>query len=299
MIKKRYAFTMLELIFVIVVMGILGKYGVELLARAYDNFIMTKVNDDLQSRSGAAVEFISKRLEHRLKKSSRGINTGVGAWDYVHGGTSDDSADVLEWIAVDDDSYRGSTTPLWSGVLDLNSSTGTSLVSPGSNFGSVNTNIQVLSNGGSDMNDSAIFFVDSQFSYTNPWGYNGAIANHSETMHRVQVTTNDTLAPLAGTGDLSGVEASEYYKLSWTANAVAMENQHGDNNELYDLYFYYDYQPWRGETYIPNGKRVLLAQDISAFRFRSAGSLIKIQVCAKSDLIANEEYALCKEKTVF
>ena len=32
---------------------------------------------------------------------------------------------------------------------------------------------------------------------------------------------------------------------------------------------------------------------------QGVGSIIKIQVCVKSDLIQNEEYSLCKEKTVF
>lgn len=69
--NNRFAFTMLELIFVIVVMGILGTYGVEFLARAYESFIFSKINYDLQSKSGATVEFISKRLEHRIKRSVR------------------------------------------------------------------------------------------------------------------------------------------------------------------------------------------------------------------------------------
>ncbi|MDH4944562.1 type II secretion system protein [Sulfurimonas sp. C5] len=296
MMKKRAAFTMLELIFVIVVMGFLGTYGVEFLARAYSNFIFTKVNDDLQSRSETAVEFIAKRLEFRIKKSSRAINTTAGTWNYIHGGISDDNADVLEWIAADDDGFRGTTFPLWSGVIDLTSSTNNALVSPGSDFGGVSALISNLSD--STLNDSAIYFIDSKFSFTNPWGYNGAIANQDETLHPIQTTgVNDTLAPNGS--NFSGKEISEYYKLTWTANAVRLEN-YNNATKMGDLYFYYDYQPWQGEAYT-SGKRVLLAEDISAFRFRSAGALIKIQVCAKSDLLKDEngEYALCKEKTVF
>jgi len=305
--NKRYAFTMLELIFVIVLMGILGKFGVEFLARAYDDFIFTKINNDLQSRSAMAVEFISKRLENRIKKSARVIDPTAGTWEYIHS-IANNNAEVIEWIAADNDGFRGTTTPLWSGVLDLIDSNGTHLVSPGSNFTSVNTLINILGN--SDMNDSVIYFIDSKFTDLNPWGYgtppayaNTQINTQNKTLHPAQSTgTNNLLAPLTVTGNLSGLEVSEYYKLSWTANAVSMENPHhgtnNNNNTLYDLYFYYDYQPWQGDNYT-NGQRLLLAQDISSMRVRSAGSLIKIQVCAKSDLVQNQEYALCKEKTVF
>lgn len=293
--RKRTAFTMLELIFVIVIMGILGKFGVEFLARAYDNFIFTKINNDLQARSGAAVEFIVKRLEHRIKKSANSWNTTTNTRNYLMGGVSDPSADVLEWIAADEDNFRGQTAPFWSGVIDLSTSTNAGLVSPGSNFATVSNTISVLSDGGSTLNNAAIYFIDSTLTATNPWGFNGNIADQSQTLHPVALSgTNNVLAP--GVSNFSGVKASEYYKLTWTANAVAVENPHGVNNEMFDLYFYYDYQPWQGESYT-NGKRQLLAEDISAFRFRSAGAMIKIQVCAKTDL--TEEYALCKEKTVF
>lgn len=299
MIKIRNAFTMLELIFVIVVMGILGTYGVELLARAYQNFIFSKVNSDLQARSGASVEFITKRLEHRIKQSTRFLNTSAGTANFLSSGVTDPNADILEWIATDDDSFRGINGPLWSGVIDLNSSTATALISPGSDFSSVNTYISNLTtnlpNGASSLNDAALYFIDSTLT-ANPWGYNGQITTQSETLHPIQSTaTNNILAPNS-VDNFSGKEVSEYYKLTWTANAIQLDYNAATHKGM--LYFYHNYQPWRGETYL-NGTKVLLAEDISAFRFRAVGSLIKIQVCAKSDLIEDEEYGLCKEKTVF
>jgi prepilin-type N-terminal cleavage/methylation domain-containing protein len=302
MIKKRYAFTMLELIFVIVIMGILGKYGVEFLARAYDNFIFSKINNDLQARSEASVEFITKRLEHRIKASTRAINTVTATWDYTSDTIGDNNATVLEWIASDDEDFRGGTAPLWSGVIDINTTTSsaTALVSPESNFTYVDNNISVLSNGTSGLNDSVIYFVTSPVvpEVGDPQGFYANISasgSQNHTLHPIQLTTTpNTLAPL--TGNFSGIAVYEYYKLSWTANAVVLEDYNTSTN-LGNLYFYYNYQPWQGEDYNTNGTRVLLAKDISAFRFRSAGTLIKIQVCAKSDL--TEEYALCKEKSVF
>ena len=297
--KKRFAFTMLELLFVIVIMGILGKFGVEFLARAYDNFLFAKINDDLQSRSASSVEFITKRLENRIKKSASAFDPTTNTRTYIMGGV-DVNATVLEWIAAEDDGFRGIQAPIWSGVIDLNLSNGTRLISPGSNFNDLDALIRVLSNNNSDINDSAIYFIDAVFTSTNEWGYdNNPITDQVHALHPVVEVNSTTLAsPAAPTNvdTFSGKEVSEYYKLSWTANAVSLEDYNNTTN-MGNLYFYYDYQPWQGETYLANGKKVLLAQGVNTFRFRSAGSLIKIQVCAKSRL--TEEYALCKEKTVF
>ena len=67
--KVKYAFTMIELIFVIVIMGILSKFGVEFLAQAYQSFIFSKVNSTLSSQSEVAVESIAARLQFRIKDS--------------------------------------------------------------------------------------------------------------------------------------------------------------------------------------------------------------------------------------
>ncbi|MBN2782153.1 MAG: prepilin-type N-terminal cleavage/methylation domain-containing protein, partial [Campylobacterales bacterium] len=66
---QRLAFTMIELIFVIVVMGIVGKFGVEFLAQAYNNYVYASINNSLQAKSEMAVESIASRLQNRIKNS--------------------------------------------------------------------------------------------------------------------------------------------------------------------------------------------------------------------------------------
>lgn len=296
--NKHKAFTMLELIFVLVIMGILAKFGVEFIAQAYRSFIFSKINNDLQSKSASAVEFISKRLEYRIKASVISRNTITNTVNYINDvGLSDDNATVLEWIATDIDGFRGNSKSLWSGVIDLNSSTANRIISPASDLNSTSMQINVLSNGQASVNNSAIYFIGS-FLTTNPWGYNGAINDQNQTLHPIQSGANiDEIWPRNLLPNFSGKEIFEYYKLSWTAYAVEL-GDYNDTTKIGNLYFYYNYRPWNGETYAANGTKVLLAKGINTFRYRSAGSLIKIQVCAKSDL-TGEEYALCKEKTVY
>ena len=138
------AFTMLELVFVIVVMGILAKFGVEFLALAYNSFIHTKINNELQGQSAAAVEFVSARLQHRIKNSviARDLDD---TFQGLSGNTNFD-APILEWVGSDVEGFRGDSMPNWSGVIDLDpiESNVTSLQSPETNTTAINNLIDVL-----------------------------------------------------------------------------------------------------------------------------------------------------------
>ena len=105
--KNRNAFTMLELIFVIIVMAILAKFGFDFLARSYDSFIFSKINNDLLAKSESATELIAKRLETRIKQSARAYNPTTGVSNLLIGGDTDENATILEWIGAAEESFRG------------------------------------------------------------------------------------------------------------------------------------------------------------------------------------------------
>lgn len=301
---RRYAFTLLELIFVIVIMGILAKYGVELLSQAYRSFIFSSINNALQSNSAAAVETIASRLQYRIKDSviAREADFTFSALAGYTAGT----APILEWVGADIDSLRGNSSnlPHWSGIIDLNPSSATSLVSPGTDTGAVNTLIGVLSNGGSGINDAALYFIGSD-SDINNYGWNGtALTDHNTSvMHSIRRSTvvgeENLFIPTRGdTGadnTFTDTNVYEYYQLAWSAYAVGISD-YDATTKTGTLMLYYDYQPWKGERYT-DGTPVKLMDNVSTFRFKAVGAIVKIQVCVNSDLV--EDYSLCKEKTIF
>jgi len=302
---KRTAFTMIELIFVIVIMGIIGKFGVEFLAQAYKSFIFAKINHELQSTSEQTVEFIAARLQNRIKDSVIARTTPPTTpptFFPVQQSSGANTYTVLEWIASDVDGFRGTTKPLWSGIIDLenSSSSTTVLVSPETNTTASNTLITTLSNSQTTLNDAALYFIGSN-NDLDGYGWNGtAIADQNSVMHPITSVAGagneNKFAPAVG--NFSGVDVYEYYKLSWTANAVVMENYDTTTN-MGDLYFYHNYQPWNGDKYYDNNDsnhKSLIMKNVSTFQFISIGAMMKIQVCTKSTLV--EEYSLCKEKTV-
>ena len=294
--KTRSAFTMIELIFVIIVMGIIGKFGVEFLAQAYKSFIFSNVNNTLHSKSASAVEFISTRLQYRIKDSLiTRLNTGSGVVG-IGSATAGTAYTVLEWVSMDIDGYRGTTTPNWSGIADLDAGQPSGLIeSPGTDTNTTSTLIDILSYGTKNIDDAALYFIGSNSDVATDYGWSGALGDQTGAMHPVNSVAGQItrFAPPTA-GDYTGIDVYEYYKLAWTANAVVNRDVDGDGDD--DLVFYYDYQPWNGDT-LANAKQAVIMNNVATFQFTAIGSIIKIQVCANSDLV--EDYSLCKEKTVF
>lgn len=299
---RKSAFTLLELIFVIVIIGILSKYGIELLSQAYKNFIFSSVNNALQANSAAAVESIAARLQYRIKDSVIARETG----DFFGlAGYSADNATVLEWVGAEVDGFRGDSAtapvlPLWSGIIDLEASTApTTLVSPGTDTTTLNALINTLSNGGSGINDAAIYFIGSDSDVKTGYGWDGAaLTDHNTSvMHPINAgaNINEFVSGIGGV-DFTGTDIYEYYQLAWTAYAVGITDYNASTNTG-TLTLWYDYQPWNGQNYATHGKPVKLMDDVSTFQFKAVGSIVKIQVCVNSDLM--EDYSLCKEKTIF
>ncbi|MBW6487763.1 type II secretion system protein [Sulfurimonas sp.] len=303
---RKSAFTLLELIFVIVVIGILSKYGVELLSQAYKNFIFSSVNNALQANSAAAVESIASRLQYRIKDSviARELD---GTFSGLPGYTAA-TAPILEWVGADVDGFRGNTPtgavylPHWSGIIDIKSSSSAVLTSPGTDTGALNTLIGVLSNGGSGINDAALYFVGSDSDIQNGYGWTiggGTLSDHNTSvMHPIKSVAGEPTQFESSTAtDFSGANIYEYYQLAWTAYAVGITDYNASTSTG-TLMLYYDYQPWNGGKYSDaNTKKVVLMNDVSTFQFKAVGSIVKIQVCVNSDLM--EDYSLCKEKTIF
>ncbi len=303
------AFTMIELIFVIVVTGILAKFGVEFLTQAYNNFIYSSINNTLQSQSATAVESIAARLQFRIKDSiiARKLDGNFTSLTSADPSAASEYV-ILEWIGSDIDGFRGNSMPFWSGIIDIDDSNLTTLKSPETNTTALNTQIGVLADndGTADtgVDNAALYFIGSNQNI-NSYGWDGnAITTQNSVMHPIRRSTTDidTFIPVNGnTGadnNFSGVEVFEYYQLAWSAYAVGISD-YDDAKKSGTLMLYYDYQPWEGEDYNnTNASSAILMENVSTFRFKAIGSVVKIQVCVKSTVM-KEDYSLCKEKTIF
>lgn len=277
----RKGFTLIELIFVIVIMGILSKFGVELLYKTYETYVYSNTLNRLESQSEMALKQIANRLQYRIKDSTVArVGSGGGAIP-IGGDTADSltNATVLEWIGMDIDGWRNTGAPTWNGFIDLDPSisTAATLSSPGSTAAA---------------GSGAMFFIGGNVDLTGSFGWTGPIVDQSGAMHPVNIGNNNITS--SNGSDFTGVDVYEFYQFAKNAYSVSLE---GDK-----LYFYYDYAPWDGGNMASAsaaGNKQLIMEHVKTFSFTSLGDILIIQVCAADEDITGEgEYAICKEKLV-
>jgi len=261
----RRGFTLLELIFVIVILGVMSKFGVELLYKIYVSYVSSNTLNRVQGQSELAVEQIANRLKYRIKDTTV---AKVGNSSLQPIGNLGAGYTTIEWIGVDLDGWRGVGTPLWSGLIDLNNgaTNNASLVSPGS-LGAGN---------------GAVFFIGSDLDISSQASWDASM-----------IPVNSVAGAI--TGNFVGQDVFEFYQFATTAYQVSLENVGADGNG--ELVLYSGYRPWAGET---RANRQVLMEDVKTFNFGYSGDVLLIKVCVSDgDATGTGEYAICKEKVVF
>ncbi|WP_373033583.1 type II secretion system protein [Sulfurovum sp.] len=274
----RKGFTLLELVFVIVIFGILSKFGADILYKIYENYVYSNTFNRLENQSEAAVKQIANRLQYRIKDSTIARDALNGSVEPIGSNTGNEI--ILEWIGVDIDGWRGTTgntNPDWSGFIDLQASS----------IGSLNTPGTQLPTG-----SGALFFIGSDVDLSSNFGWTGAISDQTAAIH--PVTISGTSITSSNGDDFNGTDVYEYYQFSKTAYAVHLDGT--------DLKFYYEYQPWDGDNIDTPGVRseALIMENVSSFKFTSIGDILVIQVCVTdANVTGVGDYSVCKEKVVF
>ena len=312
----KRAFTLLELVVVIVVLGIIAMMSFNAIMNIYSNYFQTRTVNELETQTEIALEQISKRLEHRIKPSVIARKTD-GAFLALNdsGVNLDAKYEILEFIPyayeIFNDVPSGNKAGRYSGYADLaKSSPATGLISPGSNFttGVVETikdltckddtrNSKCVDFENKDGGVVAIFY-DVYYDVQNSFGYKG-ISN----LDIAKVGVKGGQSGLNGdTLEISGFankQISEQYHLAYTANAIVPEQSADPKdtaNGVFDLNLYYDYRPWMGEKYKQNGEKATLAKNVTRFVFTEKNGVIVLKLCMRAK---NSEITICKSKAVY
>ena len=321
----KRAFTLLELVVVIVVLGIIAMMSFNAIMNIYSNYFQTKTVNELETQTEIALEQISKRLEHRIKPSVIARKTD-GAFLALNdsGVNLDAEYEILEFIpyayeifndvisldASDNVIEQDGKAGRYSGYADLaKSSPATGLISPGSNFttGVVET-IKDLTCRGETRDATCVdftkkdggvvaIFSDVYYNVQSSFGYSNGTVPVSLDIAKVGVKSidGDTLE-ISGFG---GKQISEQYHLAYTANAIVPEQSADPKdtaNGVFDLNLYYDYRPWMGEQYKPNGEKATLAKNVTRFVFTEKNGVIVLKLCMRAK---NSEITICKSKAVY
>ncbi len=270
------AFSMLELIFVIVILGIVASLGAEMIAKTYDGYIVQRAQYRATLKSELAATQIANRLRYAIPGTIIRIDSSDGLTETMDQNMSrdGDKYDVHQWVGYDGDSFEATEgavpyKPGWSGFCDIDISSKTSIETPGSKL-SITNDIEV--NLGRPINSPfAIFFPRDRIAYFGS-GTNDIIALDNNVSH-----------------------IAEHYKLAWTSYALVTEtNAEGRD----DLYLYYNFSPTFNASRA-NAKKSLLLKNLGTLKFKGAGSTLRFKVCKQENIGEDHNITSCKEKAVF
>ncbi len=305
--KHKSAFTMLELIFVIIILGIVASIGSQIIVKVYESYIVQRALYRTSTKTELAATQLANRLAYSIPNlviGKKNDNVTFRAIEDIPIGTTDYL--TLEWIAYDADGFGAVTgtnkngrKPGWSGYCDVNASSINQISTPGSRLSKLNGAADVIGNlspNGNRLRNGAIIFPGATASTV---GFNGNI---------------DNIHPISGNtgGDKLDLDAKanrvikEHYKLTWSAYAVVPVPVIGANltdrgfkstDTIWDLTLRYDYQPWDGDTFAA-GRSAILIRNVSVFKFTGSGNTIRFKICQREYI--GEEYSIntCKEKAV-
>lgn len=312
--KKLYAFTLVELVMVIIVMGIVAGIGAEIIVKLYDSYFRTKTINALEFQVEITLEQIAKRFSYRIRGSEAVIRGGVNIFPLS---SQIDTDCILTWIGMSNESFRGQwagarMAPGWSGLMDfasVNTNAGArTLMSPGSRFDFADNIIQVLTYGDvsfAGTNRPALIPKTSKNINIQNF-YNNTNTDYTVRVGRL-ATDNSVLTVATGEstpvylGIDGGKGLSDEYYLSHTAYAIVPSIPTDGDVNNFELQLRYNYQPWNGDNYnTPGIGNRVLAKHVSTFRFRRDGDGIRIKLCLK-DANENVNYNIsaCKETVVF
>ncbi|KIM11411.1 MAG: hypothetical protein KU37_07250 [Sulfuricurvum sp. PC08-66] len=312
---RRSAFTLMELVFVILIMGILSTIGVDIFVRIYSTYATSQAKNRIHIDTALAIEKIAHRLEFRIKDSLIIGNIATDTFNTLAlAPTPLPDRFSFEWIGYDNDSLLGmgvtelddTIWPAVNGFIDLDSSSSTLLVTTGSNLDNASEMVYYLSGGDINLtdcdegNNSAVLIFPDATGSVAEYGWYG---NNPARVHPVchndgNITTFNVPTGVRDFGFGGGTEVFERYTFSYSAYALELNATSGE------LWLYTNYQPWNGERYT-DGNASLLMENVSTFQLRQVGDILQLQLCIETSSQFrlgwddNNTLGYCKDKVIY
>jgi prepilin-type N-terminal cleavage/methylation domain-containing protein len=317
--RKNRAFTLVEVVIVIVIFGIIATIGANIIARMYMNYMQARTVNYIQTQSGIVLEQIAKRLQYRVKASIVALNTHPGATPPTLLRLDDERVDedfnVIQWIGYSNEALlNNASVPGWSGFIDMDNTTtnatAKTLSTPGSNLGDAETMMSILSNNTVTLagtKSAALIFKglppDSDIAPEVGYGWDG---NGGDSKYMITVTRrNNTSFDVTSANP---VNIYEHYYLAHSAYALVpnIACGAGCSDTNFTLELRYNYQPWSAtlaNRSFLTASSAILATNVNLFRIKQTGSTIRLKLClhdgGQSGLgNATKPVIACKEEVV-
>ena len=326
------AFTLFEIVIILVILGIIGAISGDIIQKAYLNYMITQEENKLNNKVDLTLFKLASILENRVKNSTIAVecNATKPSSDsesclynkdkkFIYVGNIDENSKdkypVLEWLSVDIYAKRGMwngsyVMPGFSGFVDLKrtkilGNDTYTIISPESNFSIV----KVI-----DENYTKMYGIDADvfednlttliFSGSDGRGELGEINDsygyyHTDAKKVFSITKNSdnniTIKAITSSNETTVYEG--YFIVNGAKALVPIYNKSTND---YNLTLFYNYYPYKGENYL-DGNFSLIASGVSAFSFKEENGVLKILLCINSHKIKvnDENLTICREKVIY
>ena len=310
--KNRRGFTFIELLFVIVVLGIVGGISLEAIRIYYEGIYRTQEYSKRVAEADHILEQVSKYFETAIMNSM--VNLDKDAGDKSLTGECDGALNkavpnsdyTTAFLAADEESLRTAGIPGWSEDVKV---TGLMLTALDANYAMANTIITVLYPT-SNLLSSAVYDknVTSPRDQTNScrrynWDNTGGTILGVKTINSFTATT----LTLNNNSNPNAMDGTQKYLIR-TGYAFRVAD---DGN----FTMYRNFRPWKSEQYI-KGKVSVLGRNVASFSvsynmsdygddpaLTDRGLIHTLKICMQglnSDLSSstNVEDQICRERRV-
>jgi prepilin-type N-terminal cleavage/methylation domain-containing protein len=296
----KKAFSLIEVIFVLVILGIVASISSQIIVQVYESYITQQAVYKVSTKTELAINQIVNRLTYSVIDSAIAKDDNSSNYKLLTDLdlTTDENLTVLEWIGYDNDSFSAGSTPYWSGVSNYEVATKSMFDTPGSQLGKVDTIIKNLSKNEVSLDGSvqlpAVIFQPRTGAGDDINGKcMGLVDNNSSCIYAV--SKNNATSFLFDDINKSKI-ITERYQLVWSAYALVPTL---NSNGLYNINLHYNYQPWEGEEYnsTTTSTRTLIT-NVSVFKFTQSGGVIQLKLCASENIGKSYNISTCKEKAI-
>ncbi len=333
----KKAFTLFELIVVLIIMGILATIATEILLKVYKNYAITRATNSLIYKTDLILNTLAAKLTERIPNSviatecnatTNGCKDGNITGFISISDLNETNAykyPVIEWLSKDIYSKRGEwnntekrVIPGWAGFVDLKK---TKINNP--NGGDYNISIPY-----SDMNITA----DILSAYFKSWGFNLNTSNLYDVFNKQYATL--IFSGPDGRGDFIdinesygwyGTPAKNVYQIEPITNnfirvkeinqsnqatvyegfyickgAMAIVPIYNKKTDDFNLTLKENYFPWKDQNYT-DANSSLLATHVTEFKFKEQNGLLRLYLCIQDPNIktGNTNLTVCKERIIF
>ena len=326
MTKK--AFTLIEMIVVIVVAGILSAGTFIALKEIYLRSAKSKAISELSQNSELVSSQVASLLYDRVPSSVIGYDTVLKTYQSIY--DINTTYNVLEWIATAKESFEHRD---YSGFVDMNASNPLTdtLNSPDTNISAISQTIQKKFDTTQNIYDNdlvALIFAGSFDSgslalindYNNSFGWHGG---GSSLIYKIKSSSTNNLIRLKSHPG----EIYEKYYLVDSAYAIARGEDlnetllanscHFDLNMVKQddfnttMFLFYNYRPWKNETFCadPNilhfesreGNVTVLSTEVEGFELNLLNNNLQFSLTLKRDISSDKKHSvtISKQKVIF